>query len=177
VLAGGFAFERQMWFEVSLADAARRELASSGVLAHPTDELCDAGDRRRRGEPNAPPARGSATADAELVNFQQMLVDKVDPARDEHDELHTSYRGHSPQVRYRGSAVRRASRRLRSRRGETPRFPYGFKLALNGTQTPDGRAAGRFPPTKTLNHTPAAGRRDSDVEPRMHGKLAASDDG
>ena len=81
-LPGGFAFVRQMWLEVTLADAAGKVLAGSGILERPTDDLCDASVVEDAESAMRPLLTGCQSADASLVNFQQMLVDKVEVLRD-----------------------------------------------------------------------------------------------
>lgn len=81
-LPGGFAFVRQMWLEIVVRDPDGRELASSGKLADPTQDLCDANILDDAESPLRPFLSGCSSSDPLLVNFQQMLVDRVEPARD-----------------------------------------------------------------------------------------------
>jgi hypothetical protein len=81
-LPGGFAFVRQMWFEVVVFDRSGRTLGQSGVLEKPTNDLCDASILDDRENPMRPFLVGCRRSDASLVNFQQMLVDRVAIARD-----------------------------------------------------------------------------------------------
>ena len=92
-LPGGFAFVRQMWLEVVLEDGAGRVLAASGRLASPDDDLCDASILDDPESPIRPFLRGCPAADAELVNFQQMLVDRVEPLRDASGAVRLGSRG------------------------------------------------------------------------------------
>jgi hypothetical protein len=81
-MPGGFAFVRQMWLEVSVLDRVGRPLASSGVLASSADDLCDASIVDDAASPMRPFLTGCKVSDPQLVNFQQMLVDKVEIALD-----------------------------------------------------------------------------------------------
>ncbi|HTQ04478.1 MAG TPA: multiheme c-type cytochrome [Polyangiaceae bacterium] len=144
VLPGGFAFVRQMWFEVTLTDANGRLLGSSGVLANPTDDLCDASIVDDATSPMRPLLAGCRAVDPQLVNFQQMLVDEVVAARDEHGVIRTGYRGERLLERAAGSretAIQTldAGPVPRTRRstgkpvaplppGESTSFPYRFEL-------------------------------------------------
>jgi len=92
-LPGGFAFVRQMWLEVTLSDAAGKVLASSGRLAKGDDDLCDASILDDAESPMRPLVTGCAAVDAQLVNFQQMLLDKIEVARDEQGAIRTGLRG------------------------------------------------------------------------------------
>jgi hypothetical protein len=92
-LPGGFAFVRQMWLEVTITDAAGKVLASSGHLRKADDDLCDASIMDDAESPMRPLLSGCTAVDAELVNFQQMLLDKVEVARDEKGEVRTGVRG------------------------------------------------------------------------------------
>jgi hypothetical protein len=79
---GGFAFVRQMWFEVTVLDAQNRALASSGRLLQPSDDLCDSSIVDSADNPMKEFMVGCASADRQLVNFQQMLLDQVELLRD-----------------------------------------------------------------------------------------------
>jgi hypothetical protein len=92
-LPGGFAFVRQMWLEVTITDAAGKVLATSGHLSKAFDDLCDASIMDDPESPMRPLLTGCTAVDAELVNFQQMLVDRVEVARDEKGEIRTGLRG------------------------------------------------------------------------------------
>ena len=59
-----------------------RPLASSGVLASTADDLCDASIVDDSTSPMRPFLSGCRVSDPQLVNFQQMLVDKVEIALD-----------------------------------------------------------------------------------------------
>jgi hypothetical protein len=102
-LPGGFAFVRQMWLEARVVDAAGRLLASSGVLEHPTDDLCDSTIVDDPESPMRPLLGGCRTADTELVNFQQMLVDRVEVARDAQGNIRLGSRGERLLARAAGS--------------------------------------------------------------------------
>lgn len=82
-LPGGFAFVRQMWLETTILNAQGQALASSGLIAKPTDDLCDASIIDDPGSDMRPFLVGCAEADRQLVNFQQMLLDKIELLRDE----------------------------------------------------------------------------------------------
>jgi hypothetical protein len=81
-LPGGFAFVRQMWFEVTLLDARGQVLTGSGQVLRPTDDLCDGSilDDPNNGMKEL--LIGCATTDRQLVSFQQMLMDKIELLRD-----------------------------------------------------------------------------------------------
>jgi hypothetical protein len=76
-LPGGFAFVRQMWLEIRVLDRAGRLLAASGALESAAADLCDT-ELLAADNPLRALASGCATVDAELVNLQQRLVDKIE---------------------------------------------------------------------------------------------------
>ncbi|HET9956138.1 MAG TPA: multiheme c-type cytochrome [Polyangiaceae bacterium] len=80
-LPGGFAFVRQMWIELQVLDSAGRVAAQTGTLRRSSDDLCDAELLR-----DANPLRGFAVGclkpDESLVNFQQLLLDRIEFTRD-----------------------------------------------------------------------------------------------
>jgi hypothetical protein len=81
-LPGGFAFVRQMWLEVTLLNAQGQAVAASGRVAQPSDDLCDS---TILDDPNNDMRAfmvGCPTTDRLLVNFQQMLMDKIELLRD-----------------------------------------------------------------------------------------------
>ena len=81
-LPGGFAFVRQMWLEVTLLNAQGQAVAASGRVLRPIDDLCDGSILD---DPNSSMKEfvvGCAGTDLKLVNFQQMLMDKVELLRD-----------------------------------------------------------------------------------------------
>jgi hypothetical protein len=80
-LPGGFAFVRQMWMAVRVFDGGNRVLAESGHLPSATDDLCDASILDDADNPMRPFISGCRGSDRRLLNFQQMLVDKVEIAR------------------------------------------------------------------------------------------------
>jgi hypothetical protein len=143
-LPGGFAFVRQMWLEVTLADATGKVLAGSGVLARPGDDLCDASIVLDPESPMRELLTGCQGADVALVNFQQMLVDRVEVARDATGNVLTGTRGERQLVRAPGSketvlqtldggpvarsrpATGKATTPLAP--GETANFPYRFPV-------------------------------------------------
>jgi hypothetical protein len=81
-LPGGFAFVRQMWLEVTLLDRQGAVLKSSGVLRQASEDLCDASILDDPDSPMREHLVGCATSDAQLVSFQQMLVDQIELLRD-----------------------------------------------------------------------------------------------
>jgi hypothetical protein len=81
-LPTGFAFARQMWIEVRGADEQNRPLFSSGLLANPTHDLCDAGTMDDPGNPLRRHMVGCDASDPQLVNIQAKLIDKRDILRD-----------------------------------------------------------------------------------------------
>ncbi len=81
-MPGGFAFVRQLWLEVTVLDRGGGSIASSGVLASSADDLCDASVVDDAASPMRPFLSGCKASDPQLVNFQQMLVDKVEIATD-----------------------------------------------------------------------------------------------
>ncbi|HEX2873755.1 MAG TPA: multiheme c-type cytochrome [Polyangiaceae bacterium] len=81
-LPGGFAFVRQMWLEVTLLDARGQVVAGSGQVLRPTDDLCDASILDDAQSPMKEFLLGCAATDTQLVNLQQMLLDKVELLRD-----------------------------------------------------------------------------------------------
>lgn len=76
-LPTGFAFARQMWLEVTGTDNAGRTFFSSGLLARPTDDLCDNGTFGESSNPLKVLVQGCAVVDDQLVNFQLKLIDRV----------------------------------------------------------------------------------------------------
>lgn len=82
-LPTGFTFARQMWIELVVTDGtSQRALFVSGLLARPTDDLCDAGTLEEPGSPMLPFVVGCKAADPQLANFQKKLVDKSEVKRD-----------------------------------------------------------------------------------------------
>jgi hypothetical protein len=81
-LPGGFAFVRQMWFEVTLLNARGQVVAGSGQVLRPSDDLCDGSilDDPNNGMKEF--LIGCAATDRQLVSFQQMLMDKIELLRD-----------------------------------------------------------------------------------------------
>lgn len=82
-LPGGFAFVRQMWFEVVVTGATGRTLFQSGVLKNVSDDLCDASVVDDRENPMRAFLAGCRRGDPSLVNFQQQLVSPIQIARDD----------------------------------------------------------------------------------------------
>jgi MFS family permease len=81
----GLAFARQLWLEVKAFDDKGTLVFSSGVLAKPSDDLCD--DDTLREAEMKPFVVGCAAADPQLVNFQQKLLDDIDTERDRDGQL------------------------------------------------------------------------------------------
>jgi hypothetical protein len=71
----GFAFARQMWIEIVATDGAGQTIFQSGVLAQPTDDLCDGDSLFEFGNPMKRFFQSCPRVDDELVTFQQKLVD------------------------------------------------------------------------------------------------------
>jgi hypothetical protein len=92
-LPGGFAFVRQMWLETVIFAENGAVLAASGVVASGADDLCDASVLDDPESPMRPFASGCTKADPSLVNFQQMLVDKIQVSRDSTGLAKTGVRG------------------------------------------------------------------------------------
>jgi len=78
-LPTGFAFARQMWLEITSVNAAGTVVDSSGLLADPTDDLCD-GATLDDNFFNPMPQffQNCRFIDGELTTFQQKLVSVVD---------------------------------------------------------------------------------------------------
>jgi hypothetical protein len=70
----GFAFARQMWVEIVATDGTGQVLFQSGVLAQPTDDLCDGDSLFEFGNPMKRFFQSCPRVDDELVTFQQKLV-------------------------------------------------------------------------------------------------------
>ena len=77
-LPTGFAFARQMWLEITSVNAAGTVVDSSGLLADPTDDLCD-GATLDDNFFNPMPQffQNCRFIDGELTTFQQKLVSVV----------------------------------------------------------------------------------------------------
>ncbi|HEY6081172.1 MAG TPA: multiheme c-type cytochrome [Polyangiaceae bacterium] len=148
-LPGGFAFVRQMWLEVTLLDGQGRPLQSSGELALPTDDLCDASIVDDRDSPMREHLVGCTQSDAQLVSFQQMLVDLVELVRDPAGVVQLDLRQQPRLQRTTGSKevvvqhltsgpvprVRPSTGKPTSPLvvGEQRSFPYAFQLAAGST--------------------------------------------
>jgi hypothetical protein len=96
-LPGGFAFVRQMWLEVTLLGQGR-VLAASGLLGRPSDDLCDASIVDDPASSMRGFIVGCAASDRQLVNLQQMLLDKIEPLRDPSGVVQLDSRG-QPKLR------------------------------------------------------------------------------
>lgn len=148
-LPGGFAFVRQMWLEVSLLDDGGRLLASSGRLARPSDDLCDGTVLDDAESPVREHLVGCSATDRRLVNFQQMLVDKIELLRDPAGVVQLDARGEPRLRRAPGSKeaivqhltggpvprVRASTGQLNPPliAGERRAFPYSFDLPPGAT--------------------------------------------
>lgn len=147
-LPGGFAFVRQMWLETVVRDAAGNVLAQSGVLASAAGDLCDASILDDAASPVRPFVQGCAASDPNLVNFQQMLVDRVTVALDGQGAPRVGLRGERLLERASG-AVEAVLQHLDG--GPVPRvrpfdkkptvplapgqsavFPYSFRFGASG---------------------------------------------
>jgi len=76
-LPTGFAFARQMWLEVTALADGTRPIFASGVLARPTDDLCDSGTFGEIANPLRPFVQGCTVVDDQLVNIQLKLIDRI----------------------------------------------------------------------------------------------------
>ena len=92
-LPGGFAFVRQMWLEVTLLNAQGQAVLSSGRLAQPSDDLCDASVVEDTSNPVRPFVVGCTASDRQLVNLQQQLFDKVELLREASGQVQQDSRG------------------------------------------------------------------------------------
>lgn len=97
-LPGGFAFVRQMWLEVTLLNAQGQVVASSGHVARPSDDLCDASVVDDPSNPVREFAVGCSASDRQLVNLQQQLFDKIELLRDASGIVQVDSRG-EPKLR------------------------------------------------------------------------------
>ncbi|HXK16911.1 MAG TPA: hypothetical protein VNG33_03885, partial [Polyangiaceae bacterium] len=97
-LPGGFAFIRQMWLEVTILNAQGQVIVSSGRVVQPSDDLCDSSllDDPENGLQKF--MVGCSASDPQLVNFQQMLLDKVELLRDSNGVVALDLRG-EPKLR------------------------------------------------------------------------------
>jgi hypothetical protein len=94
-LPSGFAFVRQLWLEVSVRDREGRVLASSGLIDRVDRDLCDSGLFEITSRAMLQFAQGCQEEDPLLVNFQSILIDKVEPAQDADGNLLSDELGHS----------------------------------------------------------------------------------
>jgi hypothetical protein len=148
-LPGGFAFVRQMWFEVVVSDASRRVLAQSGVLDDVANDLCDSSVVDDRENPMRPFVVGCKRSDPSLVNFQQQLVSDVEIARDASGNPKLGVRGENLLEAARGAKevvlqfldsgpvprVRPATKKptVPLVPGESASFAYAFSFAPDAT--------------------------------------------
>ncbi len=80
-LPGGFAFQRQLWLEVQVLGDAGRVLASSGSVPTPSHDLCDVEMFEGLSRSALEFALGCERPDPLLVNFQTILLDRIEPAK------------------------------------------------------------------------------------------------
>lgn len=148
-LPGGFAFVRQMWVAVQIFDAQNRVIAESGHLPSGTEDLCDATILDDADSPMRPFITGCKASDKRLLSFQQMLVDKVEIARDASGAARLGSRGENLLARAAGSKecviqhlnsgpvprVRPATGKptLPLAPGETGTYPYDFDFPASAT--------------------------------------------
>lgn len=146
-LPGGFAFVRQMWIEAVVRDEAGTVLAQSGVLADATADLCDASIVDDTASPMRAFVQGCAVSDPNLVNFQQMLVDRVTVALDGQGTPRVGLRGERLLERANGAVevvlqhldggpvprVRPFDKKptLPLAPGASQSYPYAFRFAAN----------------------------------------------
>jgi hypothetical protein len=81
-LPTGFAFARQMWIEFTVSDGGGSPVFTSGVLGSVTDDLCDGDALRDPTNPLRGQFQNCPDVDEPLVTFQQKLVDRIEPLRD-----------------------------------------------------------------------------------------------
>jgi hypothetical protein len=144
-LPGGFAFVRQMWLEITILDAAGRALGGSGLLAAPSDDLCDSSILDDPQNPMRALLLGCNKSDPLLVNFQQMLLDNSEPKHGANGEALLDRRG-EPLLQRAVNGQETAIQTLNAgpvprvrpfdhqpttalAAGESHRFPYTFALA------------------------------------------------
>lgn len=80
-LPGGFAFVRQMWLEVVVKSATGEVLASSGTVQSPEHDVCDPGMFTGLSRPILPFTLGCDKPDPLLANFQAVLLDHTEAAK------------------------------------------------------------------------------------------------
>lgn len=87
-LPTGFVFARQLWLEVVVTSNGST-VFSSGRLANPSDDLCDANTVGERTNPLKRFIQGcdDGAVDDQLVNLQTKLVDQVEAARDDRNRV------------------------------------------------------------------------------------------
>lgn len=78
-LPTGFAFARQMWVAVRIVDDQNNLLFESGIVDNNVADLCDT---ETMADAMAQFVVGCDTADPQLINFQQKLINDVEPLRD-----------------------------------------------------------------------------------------------
>ncbi len=81
-LPTGFAFARQMWFEVKVTSSDGEVLLTSGVLGSNTDDLCDAATMDDPFDPLKKLLQKCTVSDPQLVNFQTKLVEHIEAQRE-----------------------------------------------------------------------------------------------
>ncbi|MEZ4234311.1 MAG: multiheme c-type cytochrome, partial [Polyangiaceae bacterium] len=92
-LPSGFAFVRQMFVEVRIVDSAGQLVGSSGVLFNNTDDLCDSTTMDDPTNPVRQFVQGCSQSDPQLVSFQQLLLDRIEPKVDASGQIEVDARG------------------------------------------------------------------------------------
>lgn len=80
-LPGGFAFVRQMWLEAVVKSASGEALASSGTVQSPEHDVCDPGMFTGLSRSILPFTLGCDKPDPLLANFQAVLLDHTEAAK------------------------------------------------------------------------------------------------
>ena len=147
-LPGGFAFVRQMWLEVAVLDSTGHALASSGVLAAATDDLCDSSLIDDAKNPARSSLVGCVASDPLLVNFQQQLIDDTQTKRAANGQVLVDRRG-EPLLERTANGVETVIQTLNAgpvprvrpfdhrpttalAAGESQAFPYRFPITAAG---------------------------------------------
>jgi hypothetical protein len=178
-LPTGFAFARQTWLEVKMLDGTGRTVFGSGVLARPSDDLCDAATLDEDNGPLAKLTRGcEGGPDPQLVNYQLRLVDRIEILRDKNNEIVRDDYGEAKLAaaegaveatiqRIKGGAVVRV--RPEGKQALAPLEPgetrtHGYRIA-GGTRSISVRLLVRSLPPYFLRGLDAA--RPADAQPRL----------
>jgi hypothetical protein len=94
-LPGGFSFQRQLWLEVQVLDDGGRVLASSGSLPSPSHDLCDVEMFTGLSNSIRQSTLGCDQPDLLLVNFQTILLDRIEPAKAADGRVELDELGHA----------------------------------------------------------------------------------